>query len=135
MVAKMPWFSWLLVWKKEKKNKRKSGTKNKGLRLFFIPGGLSSPKCWYKIRNFWSNLKKIKAHNRVGGSLTVLTCVVVRYVNLMDCTTQEIKFSINGFFSKRDQISSLLRIWSHLLKKPLMENFIFVQCCMSTLTC
>ena len=35
------------------------------------------------------------------------------------------KFSIKGFFSKCDQIRSYLRIWSHLLKKSLMENFIF----------
>ena len=35
------------------------------------------------------------------------------------------KFSIKDFFSKRDQIRSFLRIWSHLLKKSLMENFIF----------
>ena len=35
------------------------------------------------------------------------------------------KFSIKGFFSKCDQIRRKLRIWSHLLKKSLMENFIF----------
>ena len=35
------------------------------------------------------------------------------------------KFSIKDFFSKCDQIRSKLRIWSHLLKKSLMENFIF----------
>ena len=35
------------------------------------------------------------------------------------------KFSIKDFFSKCDQICSLLWIWSHLLKKSLMENFIF----------
>ena len=35
------------------------------------------------------------------------------------------KFSIKDFFSKFDQICSALRIWSHLLKKFLMENFIF----------
>ena len=35
------------------------------------------------------------------------------------------KFSIKDFFSKCDQICSFLRIWSHLLKKSLMENFIF----------
>ena len=35
------------------------------------------------------------------------------------------KFSIKDFFSKFDQIHSFLRIWSHLLKKSLMENFIF----------
>ena len=35
------------------------------------------------------------------------------------------KFSINDFFSKCDQIRSFLRIWSHLLNKSLTENFIF----------
>ena len=35
-------------------------------------------------------------------------------------TTEKMKFSIKDFFSKDD-----LRIWSHLLKKSLMENFIF----------
>ena len=35
------------------------------------------------------------------------------------------KFSIQDFFSKCDQIRSFLRIWSHLLKKPLMENLTF----------
>ena len=40
-------------------------------------------------------------------------------------TAQKSKFSIKDFFSKCDQIHSLLRIWSHLLKKSLMENFIF----------
>ena len=35
------------------------------------------------------------------------------------------KFSIKDFSSKCDQIRSKLRIWSHLLKKLLMENFIF----------
>ena len=35
------------------------------------------------------------------------------------------KFSIKDFYSKCDQIHSFLRIWSHLRKKSLMENFIF----------
>ena len=35
------------------------------------------------------------------------------------------KFSIKNFFSKCDQIRKKLRIWSLLLKKSLMENFIF----------
>ena len=35
------------------------------------------------------------------------------------------KFSIKVFFSKCDKIRRKLRIWSHLLKKSLMENFIF----------
>ena len=40
-------------------------------------------------------------------------------------TAQKMKFSIKDFCSKCDQIRSFLRIWSHLLKKSLMENFIF----------
>ena len=35
------------------------------------------------------------------------------------------KFSIKDFFSKYDQIRSFVRIFSQLLKKSLMENFIF----------
>ena len=35
------------------------------------------------------------------------------------------KFPIKDFFSKCDQIRRKLRIWSHLLKKSLMENFYF----------
>ena len=36
------------------------------------------------------------------------------------------KFFLKDFFSKCDQIRSFLRIWSHLLEKSLMENFIFL---------
>ena len=43
------------------------------------------------------------------------------YVN----TAQKLKFSIKDFFSNCDQIRNFLRIWSHLLTKSLMENFIF----------
>ena len=44
---------------------------------------------------------------------------------LRTCTSQKIKFSIKDFFSKCDQMWSLLWIWSHLLNKSWMENFIF----------
>ena len=40
-------------------------------------------------------------------------------------TAQKIKFPITDFFNKCDQIRRKLRIWSHLLKKSIMENFIF----------
>ena len=40
-------------------------------------------------------------------------------------TTQKMKFSIKDFFSKYDKIHSFLRILSYLLKKSLIENFIF----------
>ena len=40
-------------------------------------------------------------------------------------TAQKMRFSIEDFLSKYDKICSFLRIWSHLLKKFLTENFIF----------
>ena len=40
-------------------------------------------------------------------------------------TAQKMKFSIKDCFSKCSQIRIFLRIWSHLLKKSLMEDFIF----------
>ena len=43
-------------------------------------------------------------------------------------TTQRMRFFSKNFFSKCCQVHSFLRIRSHLLKKSLVENFIFVQC-------
>ena len=40
-------------------------------------------------------------------------------------TLQKMKFAIKDFFSKCDQIHRFPWIWSHLLKKFLIENFIF----------
>ena len=45
--------------------------------------------------------------------------------NFAGDTAQKMKFSMKNFFSKCEQIRRNLRIWSHLLKKSLMENFIF----------
>ena len=53
------------------------------------------------------------------------------YVNLyfigvfLSDTAQKVKFSIKDFFSKYDQTRSFSQIWSHLLKKSLIKNFIF----------
>ena len=41
-------------------------------------------------------------------------------------TAQKITFSIKDFFSKCVEIRSFFGIWSHLLKKSLMENFFAV---------
>ena len=43
------------------------------------------------------------------------------------------KFSIKDVFSKYDQIRCFLWIWSHLLNKFFMENFIF--CAVEHLPC
>ena len=40
-------------------------------------------------------------------------------------TAQKLKVSIDDFFGKCDQIHRKMGIWSHLLKKSLMENLIF----------
>ena len=42
------------------------------------------------------------------------------------CTASKMKFPIKDFFSKCNQIRRKPRIWSQLLKKFLMENFIFL---------
>ena len=41
---------------------------------------------------------------------------------------QKMKIFIKDFFSKSDQIRWKQQIWSHLLKKSLVERFIFLQC-------
>ena len=47
------------------------------------------------------------------------------YVDAAIHTAQKMKFCMKDFFSKCGQIHRKLRLWSHLLKKFLMENFIF----------
>ena len=52
--------------------------------------------------------------------------VLIKFFHDSDTiTAMRMKFSITDFFSKCDQIRRELRILSHLLKKFLMENFIF----------
>ena len=55
----------------------------------------------------------------------IVTLLILFRFLLLSYTSQKIKFSIKDFFSKWGQIRRKLRIWSHLLKKSLMENFIF----------
>ena len=50
---------------------------------------------------------------------------MVRSSQLHGGTAQKMKFSISDFFSKLDQIPMKPRILSHLLKKSVLENFIF----------
>ena len=46
-------------------------------------------------------------------------------LNFINLTAQKMKFSIKNIFIKCGQICRKLLIWSHLLNKSLMENFIF----------
>ena len=51
---------------------------------------------------------------------------ILSHPNQVHCIKKwSMKFSIKDFLSKCDQICRKLRIWSHLLKISLMENFIF----------
>ena len=47
------------------------------------------------------------------------------YGVIISVTAQKMKFSMKDFFSKCHEIRRKLPIWSHLLKKSLMENFLF----------
>ena len=54
-------------------------------------------------------------------NISTINCTTPKTID----TAQKMKFSIKDFFSKCDQIHSYLRIWSHLLKRSLMESVIF----------
>ena len=56
---------------------------------------------------------------------TYLKTEIINTYVIINTTAQKMKFSITDFFNKCDQIRSFLRIWSHLLKKSVMQNFIF----------
>ena len=59
-------------------------------------------------------------YNKTNHKIIIFTLLFIKD------TAQKVKFSIKDFFSKCDQIRRKLRIWSHLLKKSLMVNFIFL---------
>ena len=47
------------------------------------------------------------------------------FFDCLNYTAQKMKLPIIDFFSKCEQTRRKLRIWLHLLKESLMENFIF----------
>ena len=58
-------------------------------------------------------------------SLSALQCILEMRNHNSKFTAQNMKFFTKDFFSKCDQIRSKLRIWSYLLKKSFVKNFIF----------
>ena len=54
---------------------------------------------------------------------------IEKWSNIIDSTVLKMRFSMKDFFSKCDQIRRKLWIWSHLMKKSLMENLIFCVVC------
>ena len=79
-----------------------------------------------KNQSVWL-LNEFSGHNSGSSLLNYLKWLFETNLLLLYATytAQKIKFSVKDFLSKCDQIRSFLRIWLHLLKKSLMENFIF----------
>ena len=75
------------------------------------------------LRNFKEFATERKKTVKYGLETVSFSCSQLQ--TLVPDTAQKMKFSIKDFFSKCDQICGNLGIWSHLLKKSLMENFIF----------
>ena len=74
----------------------------------------------------WSNIFKGKLTKKYDKELVNVLCFYGHYFvrKLRRHFTKNEVFHFH-FFSKCEQIHSFLQIWSHLLKKSLMENFIF----------
>ena len=70
--------------------------------------------------------KEISKHNSAILTINFIKVILSKINEEKTLPAQKMKFSIKDFFSKCNQICSFLRIWSHLLKKCLMENFIFL---------
>ena len=89
--------------------------------------------CFAMLQEFYFNFgKKYNLHIfpaikmvDVTARNLMLTVFIAHQPSWNHNTAQKMVFSINDFFSKCDQICSFLRIWSHLLKKYFMQNFIF----------
>ena len=75
-------------------------------------------KYMYMYTSFWKIWKNTKptVWNSSG---------IARWYHQKYTLHTKMKFFINSFFSKCDQIYSYLRILSHLLKKSLIKNFSF----------
>ena len=76
-----------------------------------------------KVKVYFLFLMKIKHHSN--SHLKNSHFLIVKNKKKKGTLHQKMKFSIKDFVSKCDQIRSFLQIWSHLLKKSLMKNFIF----------
>ena len=96
-------------------------------------GGYNSLKCTFEswgthfmhMRDVYNNINnlKTKAVERTFEYIvTKLTGTILFFVK--KCCTKN-GFPIMDFFRKCDQICSFLRIWLNLLKKSLIEEFIF----------
>ena len=83
----------------------------------------------YFRESFFNKVAGLKGYNFILKKLEH-RCFPVNFARFSRTTSLQNTFKLlhctkNDFFSKCDQIRSFLRIQSHLLKKSLIENFIF----------
>ena len=80
---------------------------------------------WRAVSSCKSNFHNILCDEDLRTQYNILETHKLKYNDLNHITAQKMNFFIKDFFSKCDQSRSFLRILSYLLKKSLMENFIF----------
>ena len=95
----------------------------------------TGPMCQCSVMRFvLLSVRVIKRSFRTRLVSVVKTChvswsssvkIFAKPAYMIEFTAQKMKFSLNDFSSKCDEIRRKLRIWSHLLEKSIMENFIF----------
>ena len=75
--------------------------------------------------DYWDFKKILFLRTRLEGCyFCMIYAKILKYCKILG-TAQKMMFSIKDFFSTCAQIRRFLRIWSHLLKKSLIENFVF----------
>ena len=80
--------------------------------------------CQTTLMDFIAKIVNVYKQSSIFAKSTIIDEIVLNTA-LALFTVQKTQFAIKHFFSKCDQIQSFLRIWSHLLTKSFMENFIF----------
>ena len=79
--------------------------------------------CKKNLKGMDLNSLGISSHVFINNSPCQFYKIICRKCSIL--TVQKMKFSVHDVLNKCDQIPWKLRIWSHLLKKSLMVNFIF----------
>ena len=94
--------------------------------ITILPLSSLTKEMLFPVISITCRLWKAMYHQKYFMLQSVLTFdVFLDLINMMKCYCTKMKFPVKDFFSKYDQIRSFLLIWPHLLKKSLMENFIF----------
>ena len=90
--------------------------------------GVNISKFWEYFPEYLSNSKNLSRKTK-NLNFDICLFLLACYKSLINFSylscARKMKFSIKDFFSKYDQIRRKLQILSYLLKKSLMENFIF----------